>query len=321
MNIYKKKRQKINMSEVDMAKKLGMDLVKYKFVEKGLMKMPNELIDKFNKIIDDGAINKIDELEHKKEVESWFEENFLDKNKLNDLLKFYNIENYKQLGILLGYKDGSIISGALRKGSDNTRYNFKNKVYTFLTNEMNIQLPVNTRNTSKKAKTKTNATTSSERSELLEWFNNFDLKQFASENNLNPAELSRKLGISSSTAWGLLNTQSKSGPNTGTLKKLKNLVENYSVLDELSKEFPKIPEMKEEDNICELTIQCLADEPIVERTRPKYTISNTINKYKNMINEIDDKINDIQKTMSELETNKKIYSEVLKELELIENEQ
>ena len=160
-----------------------------------------------------------------------------------------------------------------------------------------------------------------ERSELLKWFNNFDLKQFARENNLNPAELSRKLGISSSTAWGLLNTQSKSGPNTGTLKKLKSLVENQSGLDELSKEFPKIPEMKEEDDLCELTIQCLDDEPIVETTKTKYTISNTIDKYKKMIYDIDNKLNDLQKDMAELETNKKIYSEVLKELELIENEQ
>lgn len=316
MNIYKKKRQKINMSEVDMAKKLGMDLVKYKFVEKGLMKMPKELINKFNKIIDDGAINKIDELEHKKEVERWFEENFLDKNKLKDILKFYNIENYKQLGILLGYKDGSIISGALSRGTNDTGYNFKNKVYTFLTNEMNIQLPIDV---SKKNSKRSVAY--AERSELLKWFNDFDLKQFARENNLNPAELSRKLGISSSTAWELLNTQSKSGPNTGTLKKLKSLVENQSGLDELSKEFPKIPEMKEEDDLCELTIQCLTDKPMTERTKTKYTISNTIDKYKKIIYNIDNKLNDLQKDMSELETNKKIYSEVLKELELIENEQ
>lgn len=316
MNIYKKKRQKINMSEVDMAKKLGMDLVKYKFVEKGLMKMPKELINKFNKIIDDGAINKIDELEHKKEVESWFEENFLDKNKLKDILKFYNIENYKQLGILLGYKDGSAISTALSRGTNDTGYNFKNKVYTFLTNEMNIQLPINASKKNIK-----HSVPSADRKELLKWFNNFDLKQFARENNLNPAELSRKLGISSSTAWGLLNTQSKSGPNTGTLKKLKSLVENQSGLDELSKEFPKIPEMKEEDDLCELTIQCLDDEPIVETTKTKYTISNTIDKYKKIIYDIDNKLNDLQKDMAELETNKKIYSEVLKELELIEDEQ
>lgn len=316
MNIYKKKRQKINMSEVDMAKKLGMDLVKYKFVEKGLMKMPKELIDKFNKIIDDGAINKIDVLEHKKEVERWFEENFLDKNKLKDILKFYNIENYKQLGILLGYKDGSAISTALSRGTNDTGYKFKNKVYTFLTNEMNIQLPINVSKKNIK-----HSVPSADRKELLKWFNNFDLKQFARENNLNPAELSRKLGISSSTAWGLLNTQSKSGPNTGTLKKLKSLVENQSGLDELSKEFPKIPEMKEEDDLCELTIQCLDDEPIVETTKIKYTISNTIDKYKKIIYDIDNKLNDLQKDMSELETNKKIYSEVLKELELIEDEQ
>lgn len=315
MNIYKKKRQKINMSEVDMAKKLGMDLVKYKFIEKGLMKMPNELIDKFNKIIDNGAINKIDELEHKKEVETWFEENFLDRNKLKDILKFYNIENYKHLGIVLGYKDGSTITRALKDGTS-TKYALKNKIYTFLTNEMNIQLPIN-----KPKKNIKSSVTSAERSKLLKWFNNFDLKQFASENNLNAAKLSRKVGISSSVAWGLLNTQSKVGPNTGTLKKLKDFVENYSSLDELSKEFPKIPEMKEEDNICELTIQSRDDEPIIERTKPKHTISDTIDKYRNMITNIDNIINDMQKTKSELETNKRIYSEVLKELELIENEQ
>lgn len=315
MNIYKKKRQKINMSEVDMAKKLGMDLVKYKFVEKGLMKMPKELIDKFNKIIDNGAINKIDELEHKKEVETWFEENFLDKNKLKDILKFYNIENYKHLGIVLGYKDGSTITRALKDGTS-TKYTLKNKIYTFLTNEMNIQLPIN-----KPKKNIKSSVTSAERSKLLKWFNNFDLKQFTSENNLNAAELSRKVGISLSVAWGLLNTQSKVGPHTGTLKKLKDFVENYSSLDELSKEFPKIPEIKEEDNVCEPTIQCLVNKPMTERTKTKYTISSTIDKYKKIIYDIDNKLNDLQKDMSELETNKKIYSEVLKELELIENEQ
>lgn len=315
MNIYKKKRQKINMSEVDMAKKLGMDLVKYKFVEKGLMKMPKELIDKFNKIIDNGAINKIDELEHKKEVESWFEENFLDKNKLKDILKFYNIENYKQLGILLGYKDGSTITRALKDGT-NTKYTLKNKIYTFLTNEMNIQLPIN-----KPKKNIKRSVAYAERSELLKWFNDFDLKQFAHENNFNPTELSRRAGISSSVAWELLNTPSKTGPNTSTLKKLRNFVKEVSSLDELSKEFPKIPEIKEEDNVCEPTIQCLVNKPMTERTKTKYTISSTIDKYKKIIYDIDNKLNDLQKDMSELETNKKIYSEVLKELELIENEQ
>lgn len=316
MNIYKKKRQKINMSEVDMAKKLGMDLVKYKFIEKGLMKMPKELIDKFNKIIDDGAINKIDVLEHKKEVERWFEENFLDKNKLKDILKFYNIENYKQLGILLGYKDGSAISTALSRGTNDTGYKFKNKVYTFLTNEMNIQLPINVSKKNIK-----HSVPSADRKELLKWFNDFDLKQFARENNFNPAELSRRAGISPSVAWELLNTPSKTGPNTSTLKKLKNFIKEVSSLDELSKEFPKIPEIKEEDNVCEPTIQCLTDKPMTETTKTKYTISNTIDKYKKIIYDIDNKLNDLQRDMSELETNKKIYSEVLKELELIENEQ
>lgn len=316
MNIYKKKRQKINMSEVDMAKKLGMDLVKYKFIEKGLMKMPKELIDKFNKIIDDGAINKIDVLEHKKEVERWFEENFLDKNKLKDILKFYNIENYKQLGILLGYKDGSAISTALSRGTNDTGYKFKNKVYTFLTNEMNIQLPINVSKKNIK-----HSVPSADRKELLKWFNDFDLKQFAHENNFNPAELSRRASISPSVAWELLNTPSKTGPNTSTLKKLKNFVKEFSSLDELSKEFPKIPEIKEEDNVCEPTIQCLTDKPMTETTKTKYTISNTIDKYKKIIYDIDNKLNDLQRDMSELETNKKIYSEVLKELELIENEQ
>ena len=117
------------------------------------------------------------------------------------------------MGILLGYKDGSAISTALSRGTNDTGYKFKNKVYTFLTNEMNIQLPINVSKKNIK-----HSVPSADRKELLKWFNDFDLKQFAHENNFNPAELSRRASISPSVAWELLNTPSKTGPNTSTLK-------------------------------------------------------------------------------------------------------
>ena len=45
---YKKKRKKAGLAPSDMAKELGINYKKYNLRENGVVKMPKNLIDKFN---------------------------------------------------------------------------------------------------------------------------------------------------------------------------------------------------------------------------------------------------------------------------------
>ena len=60
---YRKNRVKANIAPSDVAKELGLSYRRYTLIEKGIIKMPNDLINKFNEVINRGLnINKLDQL-------------------------------------------------------------------------------------------------------------------------------------------------------------------------------------------------------------------------------------------------------------------
>ena len=64
---YKNKRNKVGLSQSDMARELGIPCVKYEQIERGEIKMPKRLIDKFNEIITRGNnIHSLKKLEHER---------------------------------------------------------------------------------------------------------------------------------------------------------------------------------------------------------------------------------------------------------------
>ena len=69
---YRKNRVKANIAPSDVAKELGLSYRRYTLIEKGIIKMPNDLINKFNEVINRGLnINKLDQLNNEQIVNEY----------------------------------------------------------------------------------------------------------------------------------------------------------------------------------------------------------------------------------------------------------
>ena len=142
--MWRKKRAQSGMTCTDMAKELGVEYKKYKAIERGEIKMPNKLMDKFNEIINRGKnVHKLEQLNKQIDIDAFWNEVIIKEGKeykLKEKMKDFNIETYKELGLLLGYKDGSIFSFRLAHPEE-APIEFKTKLYNFFQDELNRQLP------------------------------------------------------------------------------------------------------------------------------------------------------------------------------------
>ena len=137
---YKNKRNKVGLSQSDMARELGIPCVKYEQIERGEIKMPKKLIDKFNEIITRGNnIHSLEKLEHEREVNEYIDWLIKDDH-LKLEMNMFNISTRNELGKLLGYKDGTILSKLFSgKYANGYCYDLKNKIYLFFHDELNMQ--------------------------------------------------------------------------------------------------------------------------------------------------------------------------------------
>lgn len=196
---YRKNRVKSNIAPSDIAKELGLSYRRYNLIEKGIIKMPKDLINKFNEIINRGQnINRLDQLNNEQIVNEYWEK--LSKRNeqgkyefLNEEMKRFNIPNMTELGKLLGYKDCSAISLYL-SGKQNVSYNNKNKLYQFFMDERNIQEP---------GKIQSNPKTRERCKDLekLKWLNSFDFDSYVKEKGITLKQLGDKIGMASSTFY------------------------------------------------------------------------------------------------------------------------
>jgi DNA-binding XRE family transcriptional regulator len=142
--VWRKKRAQSGMTRADMAKELGVEYNKYKAMERGEIKMPNKLMDKFNEIISRGKnVHKLEQLDKQMEIDSfWFDVTIKENGqyRLMDRMKDFNINTYRELGLLLGYRDGTIFSTRLARPAE-APIEFKTKLYNFFQDELNRQLP------------------------------------------------------------------------------------------------------------------------------------------------------------------------------------
>ena len=142
--MWRKKRAQSGMTCADMAKELGVEYKKYKAIERGEIKMPNKLMDRFNEIINRGKnVHKLEQLNKQIDIDAFWNEVIIKEGKeykLKEKMKDFNIETYKELGLLLGYKDGSIFSFRLAHPEE-APIEFKTKLYNFFQDELNRQLP------------------------------------------------------------------------------------------------------------------------------------------------------------------------------------
>lgn len=201
MNYYLRRRLQNNIKRSDMANMLGVDYNFYYAIEKGSVKMPLNLIDKFNTIINRGKENEIIGFENKIKADKFWEEvsqkdetgRWVLVNKMHD----FNIKNYDELVQLLGYKSVGTIYNYLQ-GRNPVGDEFKKRLYNFFNDETNIQIP-------KETTRKNNATykigNSSRKpnAKLDRYYEKTDFKKLLNENNITNVQIADAIGVHNST--------------------------------------------------------------------------------------------------------------------------
>lgn len=314
---YKNKRNKVGLSQSDMARELGIPCVKYEQIERGEIKMPKRLIDKFNEIISRGNnIHSLEKLEHEREVNEYID--WLSKN---DHLKLemdrFNISTRNELGQLLGYKGGSIIS-KLFSGKFAKAYDLKNKIYLFFHDELNMQPKKLNKQISDKQKSITSK-----------------LKKYCETYGLTQCELSKQTHISQATINRLLKETQIVG--NSTLNKidifLKNKGFNNNCVESTVEEksvpqamflsptpnedtdvlFPELP--SDDSNITVVDFDLNSSEKTTDVTIPDETDSKELYSIKKIYNENHEKIQKLTEEINKLVQREDVLLDILKEIE------
>lgn len=314
---YKNKRNKVGLSQSDMARELGIPCVKYEQIERGEIKMPKRLIDKFNEIISRGNnIHSLEKLEHEREVNEYID--WLSKN---DHLKLemdrFNISTRNELGQLLGYKGGSIISKLFSgKFANAYAYDLKNKIYLFFHDELNMQ--------PKKPK-------KSNKQKLI----TSNLKKYCEAYGLTQCELSKQTHISQATINRLLKETQTVG--NSTLNKidifLKNKGFNNDCIESTVEEksvpqamflsptpnedtdilFPELP--SNDSNVKIVDFDLNSSEKTTDVTIPDETDSKELYSIKKIYNENHEKIQKLTEEINKLVQREDVLLDILKEIE------
>lgn len=314
--IWNEKRCKSGLNRSDVAKMLGVSYERYILIEKGLVKMPSNLIDKFNAIINKGKNeNKLNKLENDKKVNDyidWLLSNDSNgNNNLSNKMSEFNISTQKELGILLGYADGTCIS-QLKQNKDNVTYDFKNRIYDFFNDELNIQ-------------PKKEVQVIKTKNIYCEITPEYVLN-YCKENNMALSCLERLAGLGRTTLQVGVKNNSRFSPKT--IRKLnayfRKLDDNKEEeLDDNKEEelvFPELPNTnvidnnKDEDVSKEILINTLDNVKTKWQKRYEENISKQFALGVEMGN-LQEQLELKQKEYDRLKEEEKVYSEILEDLE------
>lgn len=312
VTIYKRKRIKSGLSKVDMARELGIDYKRYNLIERGDVKMPNKLIDKFNEIINRGQENKIVSLENGVDASDYWKELCKkDDNgtpKLYKKMREFNISNVKELAILLGYKSPGMIYQYLKE--DNVvNEDFTKRVYLFFTNELNIQEP-------KKEEMIIYPRSTKENTELDEYFKNTDFKGIMKEHGLTSKDVYTKIGIDGGAFSKLINKIQR--PGDVKMEKIKNYFDELdSDVSEISTSI-NFGDFTRTLAIDENGINVSLDEQFPEIPN-KDTTEELLEKYREEMRTINNEIDGHNEAIKRLMTRKDVCFEIMGVIEEISN--
>ena len=200
MNLYHKKRVQSNIKKSDMARMLGLEYNYYCAIEKGSVKMPTSLIDKFNEIINRGKVNEIDELNYMQEANKFWEQmkqkdetgRFQLVNKMHE----FNINGYKELVALLGYRSVGTIYNYLEDRNP-VGDEFKKRLYNFFSDDTNVQIP---KEKNKKRPTyKIVNTTRTPNPDLDTYYEKTNFKEIMYYNKITNVQIANAIGVNNST--------------------------------------------------------------------------------------------------------------------------
>ena len=199
---YKRKRKKVGLAQSDMAKELGIDYKKYNLIENGVVKMPSKFIDKFNEIVNKGkGEHALERLTRESDVNEFWNKittKVDGKFVLKEKMKEFNIKTFKDLANLLGVS-GSNLSHYLNADYD-APYDFKNAMYLFFQDELNIQAPKEKPTSLLKGKKGNNLMGRACKDPVLvDWYKTTDLIKLANENNVTYEDISNGCGVNISS--------------------------------------------------------------------------------------------------------------------------
>lgn len=316
---YKNKRNKVGLSQSDMARELGIPCVKYEQIERGEIKMPKKLIDKFNEIITRGNnIHSLEKLEHEREVNEYIDWLIKDDH-LKLEMNMFNISTRNELGQLLGYKDGTILSKLFSgKYANGYCYDLKNKIYLFFHDELNMQPKKLNKQISNKQKSITSK-----------------LKKYCETYGLTQSELSKQMCMSLPTINRLLKETQIVG--NSTLSKidifLKNKGFNNDCVESTVEEksipqamflgptpnedtdilFPELP--SDDSNITVVDFDLNSSKKTTDVTIPDETDSKELYSIKKIYNENHEKIQKLTEEINKLVQREGVLLDILKEIE------
>lgn len=325
MGSYMSKRRKSGLSILDVASELNIPYNKYLEIERGEVKMPKNLIDKFNELINRGKnINQLNRTQKEIEINNWFNDmttKIDDKGtyKLNELMKEFNIDKQSDLAKLLGITP-SYLCSALNKTPNACNQKIRNRLYDFFHNELNIQ-PIKKKEINKPINLDCTVT---DKDELLKWWENFDFKNFMETNKIKQHYIAEEIGMANSAISRFYTTNAT--PRATNIAKIKSFVENYKKDDmkELKEQMPELPTEEEPlitthaaiKGLYNIAKQIKKDDSAVEVIKSKIdSYLNNLEGLEYEIVKLNEQLNERKKEMQSLTIKKDALVEILNDLE------
>lgn len=305
---FNNKRTKAGLTKSEVANALGVSYDRYTLWDKGELEMPSKYIDKFNELIHrKKGEHEIERLNREMEINKWWEtmrEKDEDgKYRLNNEVHKYNFRNTREFSKHLGFH-ASMISYYL--STNKISFDTKDRIYTFLHDELNIQPPL------KEVKRKKYTNEQIDRkSELLEWYKTFDFDKYLSENNLTKRDIAFQENMATGTVFNLVNKKFET-PTINSLAKIKHFIDNneYKKSIGLSNDISSKNDIdiEENENIIEEhddVVEDVCDEvETVEEPKNIETYSNNI----------DSAIARVEILLAKAKSDVLIYGDILKDL-------
>jgi len=298
MTIWLRKRRMSGLTTADMANELGLSYTRYEAIEKGDIKMPSNLMDKFNEIINRGKQNEITNAENNVNADRFWEEVKQKKEDgtyvIQDKMREFNIPNMPVLVKLMGYKSPGTVYNYLQNrvpaGAE-----FKKRLYNFFSDERNVQLPA------KKQKQKRNVIAKCD-PELDAYWENTDFIALAKQFNVCKTDVANAIGVHNSTICNMFNRKNKPGYNT--LAMVKEYFERLARTAPV--ELPKEPSYEPAVDVSEL-VKNNEEESVEQKSEPV----GVIRRYACELDEISQQIKKYNDKIKELEIRRRICIEVL----------
>ena len=319
---YKKKRKKVGMAPSDMAKELGINYKKYNLIENGVVKMPKNLIDKFNEIVNKGKNENVLERLNNEQVVTEFWNEMTTKVDgtfiLKEKMKEFNIKTFSELANLLGVS-GSNLSHYLNADYE-APYNFKNAMYLFFQDELNIQVPRDKVSPLKGKPSNNRKGRGCKNPELINWYRNTDLIKLANENNLTYEDISNGCGVNISSVSRAMRKSTET-PSQNTLTCLKEYFDklqiNPTIFDD---EWTKQPCETVDFNEFAMPKLEKCDEEPTEHIEKCDEFDNVVQKYQQELNDINDLIFIYEEKLRDFRNRKQVCEEVLNVVYTIKGE-